>query len=209
MTLSAARVQTLLKPYGPPAFLQTCCKIIEYIELLQLWNKKIALTSISNAEEIVRFHFGESIFALTLEGFERGRLADVGSGAGFPGLALKLFRPDLQVTLLEPNKKKCAFLNEVARRLEFSQVEILPIGFEESGIEPRSISYIASRALGKTTELLHWSRKMLSPTGSVVLWLGTDATAETKKITDGWTWPHCADIPGSEKRQIMVGRAKI
>jgi len=181
---------------------------MEYMELLQFWNKKIALTSISNEEEIVRFHFGESIFALTLDEFDRGRLADVGSGAGFPGLALNLFRPDLRVTLLEPNKKKCAFLNEVARKLEFSQVEILPIGFEESGIEPGSLSCIVSRALGKTIELLDWSRRMLSPAGTVVLWLGAEDAAEAMKI-DGWNWPHCADIPGSEKRQILVGRAQI
>jgi len=209
LTLSAARVQALLKPYGAPAPLPTCYKIMEYIELLRFWNKKIALTSVSDDEEIVSFHFGESIFALTLDEFARGRLADVGSGAGFPGLALKLFCPDLQVTLLEPNKKKCVFLNEVARKLEFSQVEILPTGFEESGIEPASLSYITCRALGKTADLLNWSRNVLSSSGSVILWLGAEDAAETKKITDGWAWPRCADVPGSERRKILVGRAQI
>ncbi|MHB8541097.1 MAG: 16S rRNA (guanine(527)-N(7))-methyltransferase RsmG [Candidatus Acidiferrales bacterium] len=209
MTLSAARVQAFLRPYGPLAPLSICCKIIEYIELLKFWNKKIALTSISNDEEIVRFHFGESIFALTLDEFERGRLADVGSGAGFPGVALKLFCPGLQVMLLEPNKKKCAFLNEVVRKMELSQVEIIPVGFEAaSGIKPGSLAYITSRALGKTTELLDWSRKVLSPAGRVVLWLGAGDADETKR-TNGWNWPNCADIPESEKRQIMVGKTQI
>ena len=208
MRLSAARVQALLTPYGPLAPLSICCKVIEYIELLQFWNRKIALTSISNEEEIVRFHFGESIFALTLEEFVRGRLADVGSGAGFPGLALKLFRPELQVTLLEPNKKKCVFLNEIARKLNFTDVEVLPDRFEASRIDPGSITYIVARALGATEDLLAWSRKMLSPTGSAVLWLGANSAAKTKKIR-GWSWPHCEDIPGSEKRQILVGRKQV
>lgn len=205
MTLSPSRVQALLAPYCPLAPLPLCCKILEYMELLELWNKKIALTSISDKEEIVRFHFGESIFALTLQGFERGRLADVGSGAGFPGLALKLFRPDLNATLLEPNKKKCAFLNEVARKLKFSDVEVLSVGFGESQIEPGSITYVVSRALGKTGELLDWSRRMLSPAGSVVLWVGTEDAVETMQAT-GWGWPQLAGIPGTEKRKILVGR---
>ena len=177
------------------------------MDLLEFWNRKVALTSITNAEEIVRFHFGECIFALTLQDFSGGRLADVGSGAGFPGLALKLFRSDLRVTLLEPNKKKCAFLNEIARKLEFSDVEVLPLGFEESQIAPRSVTYVVSRALGKAEELLAWSRKTLSPSGNLLLWVSTEDAAETIQATD-WSWPQRTDIPGTRKRQILVGRPR-
>jgi 16S rRNA (guanine(527)-N(7))-methyltransferase RsmG len=174
------------------------------MDLLSMWGRKIALTTISNEEDVVRFHFGESIFALSLETFANGRLADVGSGAGFPGLAIKLQSPNLSVTLLEPNKKKCAFLNEVTRKLGLSDVAILPIGFEVSKIRPSELAFVTSRALGRINDILSWSRGTLSSDGCVILWLGAQEAGETAQIP-GWRWAQ-APIPGTVKRRILSGR---
>ena len=180
-----------------------CDKVQSYIDLLSIWGRKIALTTISNEEDVVRFHFGESIFALSLDNFTNGRLADVGSGAGFPGLALKLLRPNLSVTLLEPNKKKCAFLNEVARKLQFSNVDVLPVRFEASKIPPNRFAFVTSRALGGISDLLSWSWTTMSHDGRVLLWLGAEDAEKTIQIR-GWRWVQ-APIPGTIKRKILFG----
>lgn len=202
LTVPASTIRTLLKPYHavPP---EICDKIQSYMDLLSMWGKKIALTTISSEEDVVRFHFGESIFALSLESFEHGRLADVGSGAGFPGLAIKLLRPNLHVTLLEPNKKKCAFLNEVARKLQLSDVDVFSVPFEASRIPPNELSFVTSRALGRIGDLLSWSRSTLNHDGRVILWLGAEDAESTTRISD-WHWIRSA-IPGTARRTIIAG----
>lgn len=203
MTIPACKIQDLLRPYCQDVPLDICDKVQSYIDLLSIWGRKIALTTISNEEDVVRFHFGESIFALSLDNFTNGRLADVGSGAGFPGLALKLLRPNLSVTLLEPNKKKCAFLNEVARKLQFSNVDVLPVRFEASKIPPNRFAFVTSRALGGISDLLSWSRTTMSHDGRVLLWLGAQDAEKTIQIR-GWRWVQ-APIPGTIKRKILFG----
>src|SRR5579864_676922 len=182
LTIPALRIRDLLQPYCRDVPLDICGKIQLYMNLLSLWGKKIALTSVTSEEDVVRFHFGESIFALSLESFDHGRLADVGSGAGFPGLAIKLLCPNLSVTLLEPNKKKCVFLNEVIRTLQLTDVDISSIGFEDSQIRPNELRFVASRALGRIGDLLSWSHNTLSRDGRVIFWLGAEDAEETARI---------------------------
>jgi len=207
LTVPTSTIQSLLQPYCRDVPLEICGKIQSYMDLLSMWGKKIALTTITNEEDVVRFHFGESIFALSLESFEYGRLADVGSGAGFPGLAIKLLCPNLRVTLLEPNKKKCAFLNEVTRKLELTDVDILSIGFESSAIRPSELRFVTSRALGRIDDLLSWSQNTLSRDGRAVFWLGSEDANETARIP-GWHWVQ-RSIPGTVKRKIIAGSPQI
>jgi 16S rRNA (guanine527-N7)-methyltransferase len=206
LTLPAPKIQELLQPYCRDVPLEICDKIQLYMDLLSVWGKKIALTTVTNEEDVVRFHFGESIFALSLESFVNGRLADVGSGAGFPGLAIKLLCPNLSVTLLEPNKKKCAFLNEVARKLHFSSVDVLPVPFEASKIAPSKLAFVTSRALGKINDLLSWSRRTLSSDGRVILWLGADDAERAMQMPD-WHWVQ-STVPGTERRKIIAGNPR-
>ena len=91
-------------------------KLLIYLELIMKWNERINLTGIRTPEEIVRRHFGESLFVGAHVG-ECGTLLDFGSGAGFPGVPIQLLRPDVRVTLAESQGKKAAFLNEVVRSL--------------------------------------------------------------------------------------------
>lgn len=164
----------------------------------------MALTSIVDPDELVRFHFGESIFALSTGGME-GRLADVGTGAGFPGLALKLARPTLSITLIETNSKKCAFLHEVVRCLEMERVEILRTGFETSKIAPDNFSFVASRALGRHKEILDWAFTKLQADGTVLLWVGQEDTANIS-TNAGWEWEPELLIPGTRERFLLRGR---
>jgi 16S rRNA (guanine527-N7)-methyltransferase len=180
-------------------------RVQEYVRLLLKWNKLTSLTSITDPGEIVNRHFGESMFVSTLVPVEKGRLADLGSGAGFPGLALKILSPDLHIILIESNKKKCAFLAEVVRSLGLSEVEILPERFEEIRPEGEFANFVTARAVGGFPEMLRWARSALTPRGHLMLWVGgEDITSITN--SKGWIWNPPVRIPESQRRYILVGR---
>ena len=86
--ISDGQIEAALRPYGIAASSELASMIPTYISLLLKWNRTISLTTVTDVDEILRFHFGESLFALTQLSIENGRLADVGSGAGFPGIPL-------------------------------------------------------------------------------------------------------------------------
>src|ERR1700676_4433631 len=122
-------------------------KVREYVRLLLKWNQSISLTSVLDPMEIMARHFGESMFLRCLIPVEKCRLPHLGTGGGFPGLALKIACPTLQVTLIESNKKKCAFLSEVVRALEMKNVEVLPVRFEEIRNSTDFVEIVTARAL--------------------------------------------------------------
>lgn len=204
-SMTPQAIRQILESYRSPLPIGIEANVQKYMDLMKLWGRKMCLTSVREPEEIVRLHFGESIFALSVAKFEESRLADVGTGAGFPGLALKLAVPELQVTLIEPNKKKCAFLHEVVRALGLRDVTILPSTYEASGMTKNSLTIITCRALGVDKRVLSWSRDVLNPSGMLVLWVGHD-DSEKIRGTDGWSWSDAALIPGTKGRYILVGR---
>jgi 16S rRNA (guanine527-N7)-methyltransferase len=89
---------------------------IHYLEVLRRWNRRVSLTSVVDDRELIRLHFVEAFWSAR-HFFGEGPVADIGSGAGFPGLAAKLYRPEIPMTLLETNFKKCVFLETITREL--------------------------------------------------------------------------------------------
>ena len=122
--ISNEAILRALEPYNFFASAEFCEKIRTYASLLLMWNRSISLTTVTEPLEILKIHFGESLFAISEVPISNGRLADVGSGAGFPGMALAIANFSLGVTLIESNAKKCTFLSEVARALELSNVTV-------------------------------------------------------------------------------------
>jgi 16S rRNA (guanine527-N7)-methyltransferase len=185
---------------------QQCDQIRSYISLLLRWNRSISLTTVTDEGEIVKFHFGESGYALSVVPGMDGRLADVGPGAGFPGLALRIFSDSFSLTLIESNAKKCVFLSEVIRELRLERVSVVHGRFEDIFRRfRRDFSIVTSRALGNYEQLLKWSAPALAPGGRLVMWLGE---SDARKITTGsdeWVWLPFAPIPGSSRRGILVG----
>jgi 16S rRNA (guanine527-N7)-methyltransferase len=118
-TLPEATIADLLHPYLLPATAipgNLYPQLSAYLDLLLKWNARTNLTAIRDPEEIVRRHFGESLFAAQRLG-PCDTLLDFGSGAGFPGLPIAILRPDIAVTLAESQNKKAAFLREAVRTL--------------------------------------------------------------------------------------------
>ncbi|MCU1224820.1 MAG: methyltransferase GidB [Edaphobacter sp.] len=122
-TLSESAIADLLIPYipAPPASLYS--QLSQYLDLLLKWNARTNLTAIRDPEEIVRRHFGESLFAAQHLGSPE-TLLDLGSGAGFPGLPIALLHPAIQVTLAESQNKKATFLREAVRTLSLRNIEV-------------------------------------------------------------------------------------
>ena len=168
----------------PPALSQLSC----YLELLLRWNQRINLTGLRDPETIVRRLFGESLcIARAVE--LRGRLVDIGSGAGFPGLALKLAAPDLRVTLVEARQKKCAFLKEVARQCGFSHVEVVAERFEEwARREEETADLVTTRAVAMDTKLWQAAKTLLAPAGKAVLLTTPELARAIQTENSGWLW---------------------
>ena len=204
---SLPRIRKILDSYDLNSSDVLCEQIRSYIELLLRWNKRISLTSVLDPEEIVKYHFAESFLAAKAVEALSGRLADVGSGAGFPGMALKMYVPSLQVSLVESNAKKCAFLAEVIRSLELETVDVLCSRFEDIGKPTKPFNFVSARALGAIPSFLNWTESAILDSGRALLWLGAQGVAEASAARN-WAWDSPFAIPGTKGRFILAGSPK-
>jgi 16S rRNA (guanine527-N7)-methyltransferase len=122
-----------------------------YLRELLAWNQKVNLTSITDEREVAVKHFLDSLAVYQALG--AGSLLDVGSGAGFPGLPLKIFDPARHVTLLEPNHKKTAFLRHLVGTLRLSSISVLPRRLEDLGQDAKNVAtYADDEQVGNDTQ---------------------------------------------------------
>lgn len=178
--------------------------IQRYMALLLAWNEKINLTAIRDPLEILYRHFCECMYAAAVIPLKIGRLADVGSGAGFPGLALKIARPELQVFLIESNVKKATFLAEAVRELEIADTRVLVSHYEELGEEIAPLDFVCARALGEFAKFLGWAASENVAAREVILWVGGRDIEEIKKMEE-WSWREKIPVPHSLQRFLLVG----
>ncbi|MGA1984612.1 MAG: 16S rRNA (guanine(527)-N(7))-methyltransferase RsmG [Acidobacteriaceae bacterium] len=141
--MSPETLTALLTPYAAVTR-SLASQLVLYLDLILKWNDRVNLTAIRNPEDIVRRHFGESLFAAAHLGPCR-TLLDYGSGAGFPGLPIQLAHPTLQVTLAESRARKAAFLHEAVRTLNLP-TEIWPHRVE-SMADNRTFDAVTLRAV--------------------------------------------------------------
>ena len=157
-----------------------------YLTQLKEWNKTTNLTSIVNDEEIVTKHFIDSIAAVNAENFTKASLIfDIGSGAGFPGIPLKIIRPDLRFVLVEPSKKKSSFLRYIVGLLKIEHVDIFEGSIEHlvesfDGKEPAN--YLVARGI-RFEFILDLSKSILTKNGKAILYLST--FIDKSKLTHG------------------------
>ena len=202
--LSARVVEKALREFQLKATPDIVSAIQRYIAMLLAWNEKVNLTAIRDPVEILYRHFCESMYAAVAVPSLTGRLADVGSGAGFPGLALKIVRPDLYVFLIESNVKKATFLAEIIRELGLADTRVLVSRYEELGEEIAPIDIVCSRALGESDKFLGWSRSDRVGAKQSILWVGGRDLEKIKQIA-GWSWKEPVAIPHSLQRFLLIG----
>jgi len=209
MPPDADQVRRLLTPFHIELNIEQIRKISTWTDLLIRWNARINLTAIRKPEEIVVRHFAESLYlSKTLE--LRGRLLDVGSGAGFPGLALKITNPDLRVVLLEPVGKKRAFLKEVIRECGFESVEVRAERIQEySGSHFGEFDLVSARALGSFHATWPAMVRCLRPDGELCLWLTRSDARSLWQQSGGLSlvrWSAPIPVPLSRDREIWCGK---
>ena len=145
-----------------------------YYRELDRWNQKINLTAIHDTKEIAIKHFLDSLlFSLVLEQKRDVSLLDVGSGAGFPGLPLKILVPELHVTLLEPNEKKTSFLHHIIGTLDLKNVSVITKNlrdFSHMTAQHGRFSYVTTRAV-EAAQVLPFSSVLLKEQGRVIVCL--------------------------------------
>ena len=175
-TLSDARIAQLLEPYYPRPSPEIISRLSLFLDLLLKWNARTNLTAIRDPEEIVRRHFGESLFvaanlppAITL--------LDLGSGAGFPGIPIQIAHPALRVTLAESQNKKATFLREAVRTLSLpsevwgKRTEDLPIH--------RRFDVVTLRAVDDPKSALMEARHHVVPGGFIMHLTTADAALDS------------------------------
>jgi len=179
-------------------------QIQEYVRLLLVWNEKVNLTAIRDPLEILHRHFCESMFAANVVELRKCRLADIGTGAGFPGLALKILLSEAQIVLVESNIKKATFLAEVVRALGITGVNVLVSRYEELGDEIAPVDFLLARALGEFEIFLKWAASERVDAKRVILWVGA-ADVEQVLKSPGWFWEPPVSVPQSLRRVLLMG----
>jgi 16S rRNA (guanine527-N7)-methyltransferase len=155
-----------------------------YRELLLDWNQRVNLISRRDEARIVTRHFLDSLGLVTVEEFPRdSRAMDLGSGAGFPGIPLKLIRPDLRISLVESKRKKALFLRRVIEKLKLDGVEVVMGRVEELAEGLGTFDFIVSRSVTDLITLVRWSKDYLDPAGgSLIAIKGPDVDKELEKL---------------------------
>jgi 16S rRNA (guanine527-N7)-methyltransferase len=182
--------------------------ISTYIDILLRWNARINLTAIRNEEEIVTRHFGESFFIArqlfpSAERSSASRLADLGSGAGFPGIPIKLWAPSMALTLIESNHKKATFLREVARVLMLTDIDIQNVRAET--LPPAAFDVATLRAVERFAEILPVAARLLAPGGRLALLIGASQAAIARSILPTFAWDLPVPVPQSQSRVLQIG----
>ena len=183
--------------------------LLEYLALLARWNQTYNLTAIRDPREMVAKHLLDS---LAMHPFvaDVGTLADLGTGAGLPGIPLAIARPALQVTLVESNGKKSRFMREALRQLGLVNARVV-----ESRIEafaaPGQFDAITARALATLPLILELGGHLLKPHGKLLAMKGAHPAEEIAALPAGWRLEsaHPLTVPGlaAERHLIVVARA--
>lgn len=175
--------------------------ISTYIDLLLRWNQHVNLSAIRDAEQIVCRHFGESLFAARnlFAADSEARVIDVGSGAGFPGMVLKIFAPALRLTLIESQGKKAVFLRELARALKFSDVRVVQERAERFAEQAEVVTF---RAVERFERILLSAAALVSPGGRLGALIGASQLGIAAEVLPG-DWKSLP-IPASHARVLAM-----
>ena len=207
--MDPSSIAQLLRPFTseaelPPTLLE---HLRLYLELLLKWNARVNLTAIRDPEQIVARHFGESLFAARLlfpqpPDTEGLTLADVGSGAGFPGIPIKLWASRIELTLIESQNKKATFLREVLRTLELGRVEV--IGGRAEQWE-HTADTITLRAVEKFDHSLQIAAGLVKPGGRLCLLIGANQLQPAQELLgQEWSWDEAHPMPQSTERVVGI-----
>lgn len=181
MNTAETTMQTVLHSLHLPDDDTLCRKLAVYFERLVSWNSKVNLTAITACQDVAEKHFADSLLLLKTDWLSHGaRCIDVGTGAGFPGVVLKLARPDIHLTLLDSLKKRTDFLRLLCHELELD-VSILHARAEDAALLPEyreRFDCAFSRAVASAPVLSEYLLPFVAVDGSAIGYKSTHAQEE-------------------------------
>lgn len=222
--MHTSRIAELLQPFLLSELsAEQLDHISMYIDILTKWNQRINLTALRQPEEIVTRHFGESLFAArylfprvtrepasglsAAEGDAASHVptvVDVGSGAGFPGLPIKIWAPEVRLTLIESKHKKATFLKEVVRALGLEGVEVF-VGRAEN-FPAATADVVTLRAVERFETVLPIATGLVSPRGRLVLLIGGEQIEQAKSFLPNLEWQTAIPVPLSNNRVLTIAQ---
>ncbi|HEU5402355.1 MAG TPA: 16S rRNA (guanine(527)-N(7))-methyltransferase RsmG [Terriglobales bacterium] len=202
--MDATRISELLAPFlGEEKLAEHQLENIStYIDVLLKWNARMNLTAVREPEQIVQRHFGESLFAARMLIASGSTLSavDVGSGAGFPGIPMKIYAPGLRSTLIESHGKKATFLREICRTLELTNIDVF-CGRAEDWKGTSEL--VTLRAVERFDLILPIAAALVAPQGRLALLIAAGQTTGLEKRLEG-DWSDSIPVPNSRERVLKI-----
>jgi len=181
-------------------------KLLAYHALLVKWNQAYNLTAVRDPMAMIDRHLIDSLSILPWIG--QGRLLDVGSGPGLPGIPLAICRPDLDVTTLDSNGKKTRFQVQVKAELGLTNLNV--INGRVEAVDAPGFDMVVSRAFASLADMLHWSGHLAAPEGVFLAMKGLYPEAEIEQIPAGFVLrdSHRLELPvtDGERHLLVLGR---
>ena len=179
-----------------------------YLSELKKWNKAYNLTGLKKDEDIIVKHFFDSLLYLKAMPKSEISIADIGSGAGFPGIPIKIIHPEIEMYLIEPSRKKSSFLRHIIRELQLKKIEVIEKRIEEiKGIQesPLSVDVAVTRALFSIKDFIKKVSHIVKQGGILILNKGPKVNEEIKILRDIRYEILILSLPLSDiKRHIIV-----
>lgn len=180
---------------------QTRQKLLDYLTLLEKWNKVHNLTAVRDPGEMVTLHLLDSLSVLPH--IKNGRLLDVGSGAGLPGIPLAIVRPDLQVTVMDSNHKKASFMRQAKAVLGINNLEVV-CGRVEGFRPEHKFDMVISRAFSDLAEFMRLTSHLCAENGVWLAMKGVYPHEELAQVPGRATEVVALTVPGLEAQRHLV-----
>ena len=184
-------------------------KLLDYLALLNKWNKVYNLTAVRDPIEMMTLHVLDSLAAVPAFSGAHNVL-DVGAGGGLPGVVLAIARPDMKVAMIDIVHKKTAFLNQVKAELELGNVTVYTKKVQELQVKT-PYDVITSRAFADLSDFVNWSGHLLAEGGRFIALKGAAPAEERERLPDPWKVNDLAplNVPGldAQRHLVFIGRA--
>lgn len=184
-------------------------KLLDYLALLNKWNKVYNLTAVRDPMEMMTLHVLDSL--ASMPAFRNAQnVLDVGAGGGLPGMVLAIARPDMKVSMIDIVHKKTAFLNQVKAELELGNVTVYTKKVQELQVKT-PYDVITSRAFADLSDFVNWSGHLLAEGGQFIALKGTAPAEERERLPDPWKVNELQplNVPGldAQRHLVFIGRA--
>lgn len=184
-------------------------KLLDYLALLNKWNKVYNLTAVRDPMEMMTLHVLDSLAALpAFRGAQN--VLDVGAGGGLPGMVLAIARPDMKVAMIDIVHKKTAFLNQVKAELELGNVTVYTKKVQDLQVKT-PYDVITSRAFADLSDFVNWSGHLLAEGGQFIALKGTAPAEERERLPEPWKVNELQplNVPGldAQRHLVFIGRA--